>query len=230
LCRAAKYSSAGTVEFLMDNKKRFYLMEVNTRVQVEHPVTEMITGIDLVAEQLRIAAGEPLGYTQAEISLSGHAVECRIYAEDADHDFVPATGPLLMFRPPVGPGLRLDSGVVQGQEVTSAFDPMLAKLIAHGRTRDEAIARARAALRDTAILGVTTNTAFLERVLAHPGFASGDTHTGFLDEHADALSAPQPTAEELAVLLGAAALASRELSDSHYTAPEPLASMGPWRN
>ena len=230
LARAVGYRSAGTVEFVVDARRNFFFLEMNTRLQVEHPVTEMITGMDLVAEQIRIARGEPLGYDQQAIPLSGHAVECRVCAEDADHGFLPATGSILLLRPPAGPGLRFDHGLVQGQEVTSAFDPMLGKLIAHGATRQQAIARARSALRHTVILGVTTNAAFLDRVLGHPLFAAGTYHTGFLEEQAEPLGAPAPSAETLAVLLSAACLGSRAFTDPRHAAPEPLRTMGAWRN
>jgi propionyl-CoA carboxylase alpha chain len=230
LAQAVGYISAGTVELIVDTERNFYFLEMNTRLQVEHPVTELITGLDIVAEQIRIARGETLGYGQEDVRLNGHAIECRLYAEDADNGFLPATGPLLLFRPPQGPGLRLDNGVVEGQAVTASFDPMLAKLVAFGSDRAQAIARARAALKDTVILGVTTNAAFLERVLAHPAFVVGDTHTGFLDAHAEDLKRPLPSPEALATVLSAAALSSRHFTDTRHKAPAPLASMGAWRN
>ena len=195
LARAVDYRSAGTVEFIVDPERKFYFLEMNTRLQVEHPVTELITGLDIVAEQIRIARGEPLGYGQDDIRFTGHAIECRLYAEDADAGFLPATGHLHLLRLPHGEGIRVDNGVQEGQDVSAAFDPMLAKIAAHGADRAEAIARLREAMRDTVALGTITNAAYLERVLAHPRFASGDTHTGFLSEHADALRALPPDAE-----------------------------------
>jgi propionyl-CoA carboxylase alpha chain len=228
LARAVGYASAGTVEMIVDEQRGFHFLEMNTRLQVEHPVTELVTGIDIVAEQLRIAGGEPLGYGQEDIVLRGHAVECRVYAEDADDGFSPATGRLALLRFPTGPGIRVDHGVLQGQEITSAFDPMIAKIIAHGATRVEAIDRLRAALAETVLLGTTTNTAFLGRVLAHPAFGAGDTHTGFLDQHADTLrQVPAIHAEEQCLLV-AATLASPRF-DRRLDLPEPLASMGSWR-
>ena len=229
LARAVDYRSAGTVEFIVDPERNFYFLEMNTRLQVEHPVTELITGLDIVAEQIRIARGEPLGYGQDDIRFTGHAIECRLYAEDADAGFLPATGHLHLLRLPHGEGIRVDNGVLEGQDVSAAFDPMLAKIAAHGANRAEAIARLREAMRDTVALGTITNAAYLERVLAHPRFASGDTHTGFLSEHAEALKALPPDPEQLAVLLGAAALTHRQF-DARFACPEPLGAMGEWRN
>ena len=154
---------------------------MNTRLQVEHPVTEQITGIDLVLQQLRVAAGEKLGFGQTDVKAKGHSIEFRIYAEDAARGYTPTTGPVLVLHPPQGEGVRWDSGILQGGEVTSAFDPMIAKLIVTGRDRADAIAKGDAALRDTVLLGCKTNTAFLRRLIAHPAFVSGDVHTGFLD-------------------------------------------------
>ena len=146
IARSIGYRNAGTVEFIFGQQGEFYFLEMNTRLQVEHPVTEEITGIDLVLQQLRVAAGEKLGYTQKDITSQGHAIEFRIYAEDAARGYTPTTGPVLVLQPPQGEGVRWDSGVLQGGEVTSAFDPMIAKLIIHGRDRSEAIARADKAL------------------------------------------------------------------------------------
>ena len=206
LARAVGYRSAGTVEMIADEQGDFYFLEMNTRLQVEHPVTELVTGIDIVAEQIRIAAGERLSITQDDVTMRGHAIECRVYAEDADAGFLPATGRLALVRFPVGEGIRVDAGVLEGGEISSSFDPMIAKVCAHGATRSEAIARERAALRETVLLGVTTNTAFLERVLATPEFERGETHTGFIDEHADELIGT-PDADpstELALVVAAA--------------------------
>ncbi|MDO8187819.1 biotin carboxylase N-terminal domain-containing protein [Conexibacter sp. JD483] len=227
LARAVDYRSAGTVELIVDEQRRFYFLEMNTRLQVEHPVTELVTGIDIVEQQLRVAAGEPLAFDQQQVRFDGHAIECRVYAEDADAGFVPATGPLALVRFPAGEGIRVDHGVVEGQEVSSAFDPMIAKLAVHAPTRAEAIARGRAALRETVLLGTITNTAFLERVLAQPAFAAGETHTGFIDEHAAALRSPAPSAEQERCLAAAAALASPRF-DRRHAVPEPLAAIGAW--
>jgi acetyl-CoA carboxylase biotin carboxylase subunit len=227
LARAVDYRSAGTVEMIADDQGGFYFLEMNTRLQVEHPVTELVTGIDIVAEQIRIAAGEPLSFTQEDVRFRGHAIEARVYAEDADAGFIPAIGRLALVRFPSGEGIRVDSGVLEGGEISAAFDPMIAKVCAHAPTRAEAIERERAALRGTVLLGAITNTAFLERVLAQPEFARGETHTGFIDEHAAALvNVPVDREDELA-LVAAASLASPRF-DPRFAAPEPLASMGPW--
>jgi acetyl-CoA carboxylase biotin carboxylase subunit len=228
LARAVDYVSAGTVEMVADADRNFYFLEMNTRLQVEHPVTELVTGLDIVAEQLRIAGGEPLTLTQDDIRLKGHAIECRVYAEDTDHGFIPATGPLHLVHFPAGDGIRVDHGVREGQPVTAAFDPMIAKVIGYGASRAEAIERARTALRDTVLLGTITNTSFLERVLADPDFASGDTHTAFLDEHPELLVTPQASEGEQRMLIAAAALASPRF-DRRNALVEPLASLAAWR-
>jgi acetyl-CoA carboxylase biotin carboxylase subunit len=228
LARAVGYVSAGTVEMVVDADRNFYFLEMNTRLQVEHPVTELVTGIDIVAEQLRIAAGEKLSFGQDQVRISGHAIECRVYAEDADAGFVPATGRLALVRFPAGPGIRVDHGTLEGQEVTAAFDPMIAKVIGSGADREEAIRRTREALRETVLLGTITNTAFLARVIGHPDFVAGNLHTGFLEDHAAELVAPPPTEEEARILLAAGALASPRF-DLRFHLPEPLASMGEWR-
>lgn len=230
IAEAANYVNAGTVEFILAPDGQFYFLEMNTRLQVEHPVTEAITGIDLVAEQIRVAAGEKLSFKQADIQRSGHAIECRIYAEDADRGFLPAIGTVLQMREPHGPGLRVDSGLVVGQEITPAFDPMLAKLIAHGPTRAHAIERMRGALKDLVLLGVTTNAAYMERLLGHDAFLAGKLDTHFIERHEDDLVAGEPGELERAVILAAAALTSREATDPALDIPEPYKSMGRWRN
>ena len=176
IARAARYANAGTVEFIY-SKGDFYFLEMNTRLQVEHPVTEMITGLDLVAEQLRLAAGEPLGYGQSDIAISGHAVEARLYAEDPARDFAPVTGKILAYAEPDGEGIRVDSGVAKGQTITAAFDPMLAKLIVHAPDRAAALTKADAALADFALLGLKTNAGFLRRLLADADVQAANIHT-----------------------------------------------------
>jgi acetyl/propionyl-CoA carboxylase alpha subunit len=179
---------------------------MNTRLQVEHPVTELVTGTDLVRAQLMVAMGQPLPWRQADLEQRGHAIECRVYAEDPASGFLPQAGPLLLYREPDGPGIRIDSGVEEGTDVPVQYDPMLAKVIAHGETRDAAAARAVAALRRFPILGVRTNVAFLIRTLEHAAFRAGDLHTGFVEEHAPALlDAPSPSD----LVLAAAAFARR---------------------
>jgi acetyl-CoA/propionyl-CoA carboxylase biotin carboxyl carrier protein len=230
ISRAAGYRSAGTVEFVLAPDGEFYFLEMNTRLQVEHPVTEMVTGIDLVEEQLRIAAGEPLGLSQSDIRFEGAAIECRICAEDADLEFRPAVGELLLVRPPTGPGVRFDSGVAEGQAVTTAFDPMLAKVIVHGADREEAIERARSALLEMVMLGCTTNANYLERILDHPEFRAGEVETGFIPAHANELATSELADDHRAALLSAVALDNRDFAERVESIPEPYASMGAWRN
>ena len=191
--RAAGYRNAGTVEFLLEgegNEARFYFLEMNTRLQVEHAITEEVTGVDLVHAQLAVAAGRPLPWMHATRNQRGHAVECRVYAEDPRHGFLPQAGPLLTYQEPSGPGLRVDSGVIQGDYIGVQYDPLIAKLIAHAPSRDAALARAAAALGRFPILGIRTNVPFLRRALRHPQVRRGDVHTGFLDAHLDELTAP----------------------------------------
>ena len=186
--QAIGYVGAGTVEFLLDATGEFFFMEMNTRLQVEHPVTEMITGLDLVAWQIRIARGEPLPINQEQVPLNGHAIEVRLYAEDPDRDFLPATGSLDLYREPeAGLGRRVDSGVSEGDSVSPFYDPMLGKLIAWGENREQARLRLLAMLAETHIGGVRSNLAFLRRVLGHPAFAAAELDTGFIPRHADEL-------------------------------------------
>jgi propionyl-CoA carboxylase alpha chain len=228
LAKSVGYASAGTVEMIVDESREFFFLEMNTRLQVEHPVTELITGVDIVEQQLRVAAGEPLALSQADVCLDGHAIEARVYAEDADNGYLPETGRLHLVRLPGGPGIRVDHSVVEGQDVTAAFDPMIAKVAAHGRDRTEATERLRDALRRTVLLGVRTNTAFLERVLGHPAFAAGDTTTAFLVEHADEVCTPATTAEQELLLAAVAAMSSRAF-DRRFEVDGPAAGMGAWR-
>jgi propionyl-CoA carboxylase alpha chain len=182
LARALSYRSAGTVEFLLDDETgEFFFLEVNTRLQVEHPVTEAVTGIDLVREQLRIAAGEPLGYAQGDIAFNGSAIEARLYAEDPANDFLPATGTLVAFQPGAEPEVRWDSGVVAGSVIGTHFDPMLAKVIAHSPTRTEAAGRLALALERCHLGGVVTNRDFLVAALRAPAFLAGETTTDFIE-------------------------------------------------
>ncbi|HIE1387999.1 TPA: acetyl-CoA carboxylase biotin carboxylase subunit [Pseudomonas aeruginosa] len=230
IARANGYRNAGTVEFIFGQGGEFYFLEMNTRLQVEHPVTEEITGIDLVIEQLRVAAGETLGYGQDAVRAQGHAIELRIYAEDPHSGYTPTTGPILCLQPPAGEGVRWDSGVLQGGEVTAAFDPMIAKLIIHGCDRDEAIARADQALADTVLLGCKTNTAFLRRLINHPAFIAGDVHTGFLDANPQIATDPPLEERTLHALLAAAALSTRPVRDGADAVPDLHAAIGAWRN
>jgi acetyl/propionyl-CoA carboxylase alpha subunit len=182
--RSIGYVSAGTMEFLVDAAGRFYFIEMNTRIQVEHPVTEEVTGLDLVVEQLRVAAGERLSWRQEEIVQRGAAVECRVYAEDPDKNFLPSPGTITRLQPPGGEGIRVDSGVETGSVVSVHYDPLLLKLVARGADRDEALARMRAALDATAVEGVRTTIPFLKRALDHPDVRRGALHTQMVDEGA----------------------------------------------
>jgi len=230
LAAAARYRNAGTVEFILAPDGRFFFLEMNTRLQVEHSVTEMVTGVDLVRAQLAIAAGRGLPFTQDELWAEGHAIECRICAEDAENGFLPETGKLLKLCEPAGADIRFESGLSEGQRVTSDFDPMLAKLVAHGADRSSAIRACRQALEDTVLLGVQTNADYLHRLLGSPAFAAGDLHTAFVSEHAAALRAPSlPDPERRRILLAAAHL-FREFQVQAFGTPEPHASMGGWRN
>ncbi|MBI2383690.1 MAG: ATP-grasp domain-containing protein [Gammaproteobacteria bacterium] len=229
IARKAGYRNAGTVEFIF-GRGEYYFLEMNTRLQVEHPVTEETTGKDLVFEQLRVAAGEKLGYAQADIRPRGHSIEFRVYAEDPAHGYTPTTGPVLALHPPSGEGVRVDSGIVQGQDVTAAFDPMLAKLIVSGRDRAEAVARADRALANYVLLGCKTNTAFLRRLLRHPAFVAGEIHTGFLDAHPEIAAEPEAAPALLQKLLAAAALVTRPVKDAADAVPAMHAAMGHWRN
>ncbi|MHA6194488.1 acetyl/propionyl/methylcrotonyl-CoA carboxylase subunit alpha [Pseudomonas wadenswilerensis] len=192
--QAIGYVGAGTVEFLLDARGEFFFMEMNTRLQVEHPVTEAITGLDLVAWQIRVARGEALPITQEQVPLNGHAIEVRLYAEDPANDFLPATGKLALYRESAaGAGRRVDSGVAEGDQVSPFYDPMLGKLIAWGEDREQARLRLLAMLDEFAIGGVKTNISFLRRILAHPAFAAAELDTGFIPRYHDELL-PTPTA------------------------------------
>lgn len=177
------YVGAGTVEFMLDSSGEFFFLEMNTRLQVEHPVTEMITELDLVALQIRVASGQELGLTQDDITLTGHAIEARLYAEDPTADFLPATGPIHLWAPTSGPGIRIDSGIETGGEVSPFYDPMIAKVIAHGDTREEARLKLIGALKDSALMGVTTNRWFLIEALERDTFVEGEATTAFIAQN-----------------------------------------------
>ncbi len=219
LARSAGYSNAGTVEFILAPDGSYYFLEVNTRLQVEHPVTEAITGVDLVELQIRVAAQEQLPFTQGDISLDGHAVECRLYAEDPAAGFLPSTGHLSCFDIPVLPGLRIDAGVAAGDDVGIHYDPLLAKLIAAGTTREEAVARLRQGLAGTTVRGVTTNLTFLQRILAQPDFQQGRLSTDFIRGHA--LDQPTTGSPPAAVLL---------LTTLHIVSPARPPATDPWHD
>jgi acetyl-CoA carboxylase biotin carboxylase subunit len=210
VARAAGYVNAGTIEFLVEgtgDSASFYFLEMNTRLQVEHPVTEQVAGVDLVRAQIQVAAGQPLPWTQDALSQRGHAIELRIYAEDPVRNDLPQAGRLLLYREPSMPGIRVDSGYAEGGEVSVHYDPLIAKLIASGETRDAARQRALAALRSFPILGIRTNIALLIEILEHPRFISGDVDTRFLDAEGDVLRARLAAEASVDVQAVAAAVA-----------------------
>ena len=233
--RAAGYVNAGTVEFLLEgagDDARFYFLEMNTRLQVEHPVTELLTGVDLVHAQLRVASGERLPWTQQALSQRGHAIECRIYAEDPARDDLPQAGRLLMYREPRGPGIRVDSGVAEGSEISVFYDPLLAKLIVSGESRDAAIARATSALRRFIVLGIRTNIPLLLNILESREFRAGDVHTGFLDAEGARLR-PGTDPELPPAALAAVALHQDVARASHANGatvrqPDPFETVRGW--
>jgi len=214
LARAVGYCSAGTVEFIVDRERNFYFLEMNTRLQVEHPVTELVTGLDLVELMIRIAAGEPLPFTQKEVRLQGWAIEARIYAEDPRRNFLPSTGRLIRYRPPAGEGLRLDAGVFEGAEISIYYDPMIAKLVVWGADRNTAIERLRDALDGFYVAGVQHNIAFLAAVVAKPRFAAGALSTDFIaEEFRGGFGPPSGFVEPDRVILLAAALAYQRIRE-----------------
>ena len=211
VAKVANYRSAGTVEFLLAPDDSFYFLEMNTRIQVEHPVTELVVGVDLVQEQIRIASGEPMSFSQEDLKQQGHAIEVRIYAEDPANKFLPQSGPLLMVHEPSGPGVRVDSGIYGGSEVSTYYDPILSKLIVHAPNREAARLRMIRALRDYAILGIKTNIAFLIDVLKHEAFMEGATYTDFIPRNlpdwpndTDAMSEDRELNTDVAIMAAAA--------------------------
>ena len=225
--RAAGYLNAGTIEFLVDGNgenARFYFLEMNTRLQVEHPVTEAVAGVDLVRAQFLVAAGGRLPWTQDTLLQRGHAIECRVYAEDPANGFLPQAGPLRLYREPSGPGVRVDSGVAEGDRVGVNYDPLLAKLIVHAETREAARTRAVNALRGYPVLGTRTNIPFLLRLLELPAFRAGRLHTGMIDEHMAELTGPDEVPPEA---LAAAALATAPTAGGGRDETTP-ADNDPW--
>ena len=226
LVQKAGYRNAGTLEFLVDAAGQPYFLEMNTRLQVEHPVTEMVTGVDLVTLQVRIAAGEPLPFRQEDLAQRGHAIECRVYAEDPDQGFLPSPGRIEVLRPPSGPGIRDDSGVYEGWEVPVHYDSLLSKLIAHGADRAEAVARLRRAVSEYTVLGIRTTLPFFHRVLRHPAFLAGDYDTSFV-ARALAEEAPPEPSWEVAVM--AAALTAFRARQSARHVPGVEGGRSRWR-
>ena len=225
IAQAAGYVNAGTIEFLVDADRRFYFLEMNTRLQVEHPVTEVVTGIDLVREQLRIAAGEPLGYTQADVVWRGAAIECRINAEDPFAGWLPSPGTITGLRPAAGPWVRDDSGVYEGWTIPRFYDTLIAKLIVWGPDRGAASGRMARALAEYRVAGVRTTIPFLRRLVAHPDFLAGRLSTGFLERAMPDLAGTDASRETLAII--AAVLAEHERGAE--IVPAPAASSSAWR-
>jgi acetyl/propionyl-CoA carboxylase alpha subunit len=240
--KAVNYYNAGTVEFIVDptnstlrqgSGQAFYFLEMNTRLQVEHPATELVTGIDLVHWQIRVAAGESFPFAQSHFTQRGHAIECRIYAEDPVNGFLPSTGKLLQYIEPRGPGIRVDSGFTVDDEVTHFYDPLLAKLIVHAENRESAIQRMQTALREFIVHGVVANIDFLQAVLSHPDFTSGKVSTrwvesslesgGLLLENQEQL----PTLHLIAAALADLTTANRQSSIEDSNDPDPYS---PWKN
>lgn len=229
--KAAGYVNAGTVEFLLDQDRNFYFLEMNTRLQVEHPVTELTTGLDLLHLQLRIASGEPLPFEQKDLRQVGHAIEGRIYAEDPAHGFRPSMGKILLLREPVGPGIRVDSGIWEGYEVTPYYDPILAKLIVWGEDRETSRRRMIQALSDYVILGIRSCIPFLKDVVAHPAFASGDTTTRFIEHHMEGWGSGDVEVPTEALVAAALSESMGRRGDSvvgRAEAPTPWDTVGPW--
>ncbi len=234
VARAVGYTNAGTIEFMLDEDKNFYFLEVNARVQVEHPVTELVTGVDVVKAQLAIAAGEELLFAQKDLSRRGHALECRIYAEDAAASFLPSAGKILFLREPRGPGVRLDSGIYGGYDVPVHYDPILAKLITLGSSREEARRRMAEAMREYIIIGIKTTIPFLRDLVEHPAFVAGETNTAFVADYFDGWreEVPEALVEKALAAAGAAELAAGPakpyVDADRAAAPTPWQTVGPW--
>ncbi|MFH1011975.1 MAG: acetyl-CoA carboxylase biotin carboxylase subunit, partial [bacterium] len=232
IAKAAGYRNAGTVEFLYENGN-YYFLEVNARLQVEHPVTELCTGLDLVAMQLQIASGEPIPFSQEQVHPRGHAIECRIYAEDPTRNFLPSSGVIVALEEPQGPGVRCDSGLREGLEISVHYDPILSKVITYGENRAEAIRRMRRALSEYVILGVATPIPMLLDILKHPAFLSGNLSTHFLEHHFAGWKPPgaNDTTQEVALIaamLTRASLARGNHSGRSQTQPTPWQTVGHW--
>jgi len=219
VAKACNYHGAGTVEFLLDEKLNFYFLEMNTRLQVEHPVTEMITGLDLVKEMLRIADGEKISFSQKDLTITGHAMEIRVYAEDPANNFLPDIGTLSTYKIPQGPGVRVDDGMEEGMEIPIYYDPMIAKLITHGADRTEAMDRMIRAIDDYKITGVQTTLSFCRFAMQHEAFRSGNFDTHFVKKYfsPEMLSGSDETEMELAALLAVEAFQKRDVVNNNNT-------------
>jgi acetyl-CoA carboxylase biotin carboxylase subunit len=235
VAQAAHYTNAGTVEFLFDESGHYYFLEVNTRLQVEHPVTEMVTGVDLVIEQIRIASGLPLSDQLANLTQRGHAIECRIYAEDGENNFFPSTGSIIHYSEPVGPGIRVDSGMQAGMEITIDYDPIMAKLVVHAPTRKLAIAKMIHALNEYKILGVKTSKKFMIDVMRHPDFVAGKTYTSFIEKNMSDRQLDMDSYKEIAVAAATVASTAPAVSQKSTergikgAPPPPWEMIGSWQ-
>lgn len=231
VCKACQYTNAGTVEFLLDEDMNFYFLEMNTRLQVEHPVTELITGLDLVKEQIYIAEGKSLSFSQEELSIKGHAIETRIYAENPRSNFLPDTGTLHIYRPPLGKGIRLDGGYVEGEEIPIFYDPMIAKLITYAENREAAIRKMDKALSSFAISGVETTAPFGRFVMQHPAFISGKFDTQFIKIHYDPDKLFEPLSELEALVVGLVAkeVLNRVKKKNTLQLKEKIRPINSWR-
>ncbi|TGE24415.1 acetyl-CoA carboxylase biotin carboxylase subunit [Hymenobacter aquaticus] len=231
VARACNYTGAGTVEFLLDDQRNFYFLEMNTRLQVEHPVTEQITGLDLVKEQIRVAQGLPLPFSQEDLTITGHALELRVYAEDPQNNFLPDIGTLTTYVRPQGPGVRVDDGFEQGMDIPIYYDPMIAKLVTFGKDRTEAIERMLRAIDEYQITGIQTTLPFGSYVLRHPAFVSGDFDTNFVRDHftpADLDAKPDETTAKLAAVL-TTMLMSEKKAPAAASSDAPAATGSNWK-
>jgi acetyl-CoA carboxylase, biotin carboxylase subunit len=221
VAKAAGYTNAGTVEFLVDQEKNFYFLEMNTRLQVEHPVTELITGLDLVHLQIRVAAGESLPFRQEDVEIRGHAIECRIYAEDPEQNFFPSPGKITLLTVPSGPGIREDSGMYEGWTVPIDYDPLLAKVISYGADRQQAIERMRRALDEYFVGGIKSNLSLFRRILDDKDFEAGKIDTGYLDRllKSGASEVQKADAEVAAMAAGVFAMLDSEGIVNSHAAP-----------
>ncbi|MCK4385173.1 MAG: acetyl-CoA carboxylase biotin carboxylase subunit [candidate division Zixibacteria bacterium] len=231
--KVSGYNNAGTVEFLLDKNKNFYFLEVNARIQVEHPITELVTGVDLVKQQIRIASGEKLSLKQEQIKQRGHAIECRIYAEDPENNFFPSAGKILFMKEPAGPGIRHDCGIYSGFEVPVYYDPILSKVITWAETREDARRRMILALSNYTILGIKTTIGFLSSVMAHPEFTAGNTQTNFIEKNMSDWADKRKERKFLNEALIAAAVASQSKTAEKRWAvkektPSPWLTVGRW--
>jgi acetyl-CoA carboxylase biotin carboxylase subunit len=229
--QAVGYANAGTIEFLADAEGNFYFLEMNTRLQVEHPVTEFVTGLDLVQLQIRIAAGEPLPFRQEDVQLRGHAIECRIYAEDPDNNYFPCPGKITSLEQPSGAGIRVDSGVYCGWNVPIDYDPLLAKLIAYGATREQAIGRLRRALQEYEVGGIKTNLSLFRRIVEDGDFVAGNTDTGFLARLPEVSSTHNQAEEDVAVVAaGIFKVINNGKSNQRSMGGKPEVQTSAWKN